>query len=292
MMLRAQLRGLIPFDQARYGSLSGVARVELQGSEEPIMRRTTFVGLIVLVLMVVSNPLLAQGTVPKQYWEFKVGVKEFAPEGTIRTNNSDDIGLNSQLEVNDDNTLILAASYKPHNARRFRVRWGKFDFRGENTLSNSITYSGETFSAGSAIETDLDVQFSDVDLEYQLIRTSDKNFLNFTFGGRMMRVDGKIQNSSRKASEKITVASPVIGINFRKDVYSRLYLSGRTSGMDVSLDNDDFSLVDSEIGLTVKTVRDVWFETGYRTYSVDANLGDERVDLEFEGFFANVVLDF
>lgn len=249
------------------------------------MRRAIF-SCTVLFFVVLTMPVQGQFEPVNSTLEFEFGGQSFDPDGTVRTSGGNPIDLDSDLNVERDEAPTLGVRYQPESTRGFRARWSRFSFTGNSTLNSSITYSGKSFSGGSNVSTEMDVQFLSFDFLYRLTRFSRRDFFNLAIGGRVIEYDGTLTGSGKTATEEITTVSPTVGLDFRKYLAPKVYFSGRVNGMDATVDDNEFSLVDAEAGVGVRLLRDFWINGGYRVYNLDVNHDGDALDAEFDGLHA------
>lgn len=216
------------------------------------------------------------------------------PSGTIRFN-GDDIDLKNDLNLKSETqtTGWITLEHPVPALPNLRLRYTDSAFSGSGTISRGITFGGTTFLVGENINTDVDLNQTDLTLYYELL----DNWLNLDLGVNFKYFDGsvKLATDSRRESEDVTGVVPMLYAKFRLDVpMSGIYLAGEGHGIDVNGNHvlDYEAKVGYHWSLGVGAKAGMGIEGGWRAQELklDDNISDVTTDIENSGAFGNIYL--
>lgn len=173
------------------------------------------------------------------------------------------------------------------------LMYTKADYSGEKTLSREIKFMGETYSASTFVESDLD--FTMIDLEYQYDLLDLENILaGFSLGviGKIKYIDGEVRlkSSSFDKSESFKAPIPMIGIGAHIGILADI-LEARAKVTGSGYSGSKFYEGMAEISVTPFPFLDV--HGGYRIMKLDVDdISDVYADLEFKGPYVGLTVSF
>lgn len=267
------------------------------------MMRNLF-GSLFLFLILTLLVLPAQARPVSGNFEFSVGMDRFETDGDVQISDQGTSGsrvdITSDLDLGEDEAISAELRYRFLDNWSVGLRYSDFSFQGTNTLNQQITYAGQQFTANTQVTSDFDIGFWDLDLAYTMVNFGNQSggFLDLLIGARAVDFSGTVRDRSTgtSASESFTGGVPVIGLHLRKSLIGNLFVEAKGAGLDVSVDEYDFKIVDLSGHLGYTALENWQLKVGYRDYSVDGtreeDSGDDKVDLSFSGANASVTFLF
>jgi outer membrane protein len=233
----------------------------------------------------------------------EVGTGVWAPEmsgkvgyGTSAESNQIDL---KDLGLDDgkyDNTYIYAdfSHFVPFlpNAR---VESVSYEMSGSSTISKTVNYGDESFTAGDNVKTDIKMSQTDMILYWGVpfINTATVGVLDVNFGLDAKNIDGEITLNDDTA--KFDETLPLLYLNARIDLpFAPINIEGTTK----SISYDGASISDNEIkvsGVLDLTVVDLKVDLGYRiqNITIPTDLVDDlEANIDTKGMFFGVSAKF
>ena len=127
------------------------------------------------------------------------------------------IDLNSDLGVQQQQpTFYGKFVFKPGRRHRIVVEGTPFRLSGNNTVSRSITYRGQTFNVNETIRSSADLNYLFAGYQYDILSGS-AGHLGLSVGGAYLNTTGTIVEvqTSTTASKSLTLGLPLAGLEFR-----------------------------------------------------------------------------
>jgi len=236
---------------------------------------------IAAIALLVATPLKAD------FIGFTIGASYWQPElsGTFSSTGDADIDLSDDLGLDDpsESTLVLTLEHPVPFLPNFRYQGIELDSSGQERLSGSITFEGETYAGGETVRSELDLSHDDLVLYYEVL----DNWVNLDIGLDIKRFDGEVSlvGNTNTSSIDIDETVPLLYLSARFD----LPFSGFYVGADIStLSSGDNSVEDTTILLGYESKIGLGIEGGLKTFSVELDDADDLdTDLEYDGAFVN-----
>ena len=252
------------------------------------MNRAAFVPLFVLAA---ASPAFAQDeTIGARWREWNVSIR-----GHIQ-------GQGDAIPSGDIDVVDTLGYDRPENGHelqlclsipvlgRFYAGYWWVDFDGSETLERTITFADRTFTAGTTIESELNLDmyyltyefgFPSLPLGGDTIRLD----LGVQLGVRALVAEGSIENALFSADDSGGTGIPVIGAHAALQVTPFLRAELELAGMAVSYGSTSLSYVEA-FGEIVGQLGPAFAGVGYKYASLD--LDDERGDSDLD---VNITLD-
>lgn len=229
-----------------------------------------------------------------EYWDATPGgalaVDEAASVG-------DKIDLDSTLDFDSEKVWVYRAAAMV-GPTRIQAAFIDLGYNGLSTIANSFDFSGETFTSGNILSSDVDTSILQIHAETGLYNWNIVRF-GFIAGLDQLRIDTQLTDTDAlvTASEKYDEWIPVIGITggasiplMSVEVFADAKLSGIIEA--ISLDTLDGDYLSSEIRAGVSLDEQLKLGIGYRSLEADFEDGDADYDFDLGGGFLFVELDF
>lgn len=175
----------------------------------------------------------------------------------------------------------------------FRLRFGDFSSSGPNTLSQNFTLNGTTYTLGTAVDVNFDLQSSDFIFYYELL-DNDTVSLDLGVNGKYLDGDVRVSDGTRTAHETFKGVVPMLYGAVKFGVPStRLSLFGDFNLLSVG----GQTLRDYQAGASYKLVEnmavDFSVRGGYRKFELELDdLDGIYADWKYDGLFLGVEADF
>jgi hypothetical protein len=206
---------------------------------------------------------------------------------------SSDIDVARELGLDDEengNELQVYVNV-PFFGRLYAGYWW-IDFDGSQVLSRTITFADRSFTSGTRVDTELELDMYYLTYEFPLpipLGTDDFNLsVGFQIGARALLVDASIQSSLFSAQDSGGTGIPVLGVHGILQLTSYVRVELELAGLAASYADTSLRYFDG-FAEVVGQIGPVFAGVGYKWASVD--LEDERgdvdleVDVELDGFY-------
>jgi outer membrane protein len=220
---------------------------------------------------------------------FSIGAAYWAPNlsGNFNSTGDPQINLSDDLGIDDpsSSSLVLSLEHPIPVLPNFRYQGFNLDSSGRSTLTSSITFNGQTYSAGETVRSSFDLSHDDIYLYYEVM----DNWLNLDIGLDLKLFDGEVSTvgSTNTTTSSITIDEtiPLLYLSARIDLpFSGFYVGADFSGLSVN----DSSAADTTIKVGYESGIGLGIEGGYKIFSLNLDdVNDFDSDLEYNGAFIN-----
>lgn len=246
-----------------------------------------FVGAMLANTTAYSVPLIDVG----------VTLGQWQPDYSGEIGIGDESGTLEELGFDDDshNVFTLVFKHPIPAIPNAKIRHSDISTSASGTLIRDLGFGDTTFIAGDA-DTDLDLTHTDFTLFYSPLNNWVQIDLGIT--GRKFDAEGTIVGSTafgtRTESETFDDWVPMLYAGARFELpLTGLYVDGTLN--TINYDDSEVSDITAAIGYALDLpVVDLVAELGYRTFTfkLDEDDNDIGVDLELDGVYFNLGLQF
>ena len=202
-----------------------------------------------------------------------------AQSGTVELDLDDDLGLNT-----DSNFFAYVAVEHPVPfLPNIRVQHTDIAQSATNDLTRTVEFNGQSFSANSAISSELDLEITDAVLYYELL----DNVVSLDLGLAARYVDGFVDITSLtdSANAEFEGVLPMLYTHARVDLpFTGSWISARAQGLTYRGE----SFIDAEAQIGWESKFGLGLEVGYRVLRLDIDELDEldEAEINLSGPFA------
>ncbi|MFQ5587088.1 MAG: hypothetical protein ACE5GF_09775 [Thermodesulfobacteriota bacterium] len=194
--------------------------------------------------------------------------------------------LGTELNLVDDLgegrvTLELGGS-------KLRYAFTPLSWDGDETITQSISFGGQTYSASSQITSSLDVDYHRLGYEYDFIDFLN-NKLGVIFDIKYFDVVASLKTVGIDESEAFKAPIPTIGVVAQVGLPFLFSVGGEVTGITLG---DTGHLVDGEAAVNFKPVPLVTLSGGYRVFKVKYEDDDNHVIIDLNGPFIQLRASF
>lgn len=202
-----------------------------------------------------------------------------------------DVDLERDLDLDDErNTLLYLALEHPIPVLpNLRFNHTDISTSGENVLSETITFRGETFQTGDSVASDLELTQTDVVGYYELL--DNVVSLDLGIGARWVEGHMEVVSTAGAGRADFDGALPMLYGRARID----LPLTGFWAGADaMGIAYDDHRLLDLSAQLGWESRIGLGAELGWRRLDLELDDVDDidSADVEIEGPYAAINFHF
>jgi hypothetical protein len=222
-----------------------------------------------------------------RYWRPKL-------DSTIKIVDSDigtdvklveDLGFDRKEDFGEARGQIKFFGKHKFNFSYLPLKWD-----ADTTLTRTIEFNGQTYTAGTRVQSKLDLKMFKGGYEYDLI-ASRLGFLGFTLDVLLADTFVQLKAPDLAVDEKYdaTVPVPMIGLSGRVIPIKWVSLTGKISGLPMG---GYGYILDAEASLDINPVKYVGISFGYRLLRMDLEYDDNKADFKLDGPFAALKVRF
>lgn len=222
-----------------------------------------------------------------RYWKPKLDAKVKVVENGIGTefNAVNDLGFDEEKGFGEGRLQIKIFNRHKLNFSYLPMKWD-----GDKVLTSTIQFAGQTYTAGTRVQSEADLKFFKGGYELDLI-VSKYGFLGGTLDVMISDVNVQLKAPSLALDEKegFTVPIPMIGLIARITPIKWVNLTARASGLPMGSYGHVF---DAEAYLEINPIKYVGISAGYRYFSFLGEYDENKLDFKLDGPFAAVKVRF
>lgn len=241
-------------------------------------------------LLLAANPALAD-----EFISLKAGYLTLSPEGEFAVFESGigtEVDMEDDLGFDDSEELTVEAAIQLGD---FHLSLGYLPLRfsGDGTLTRTVEFEGETFSVGTDVDSDVELELYDLGLTWYLINFDDLP-VRVQFGPelsvKLVEADLSIDDrtSGIGASESVTAPVPTVGVRARVGLSDFIAVSGRVGYIEY----EGNSFLDGDAQLEFSPVPLLGVFAGYRYFDLEVDESDVFLDVTFDGPYGGVFVRF
>lgn len=243
---------------------------------------------ILTALLAFSSPALADETIA-----IKAGYMLLSASGqfgaTINNLNSNvdtesDLNFGNSTQPTAEITLNLGDSL-------FSFGFIPLNFSGASTLTRSINYNGQTYAAGSAIQSELKADIMDFSYAYYLLNMDDlpsRLQIAVETSVKTINLKTNITSGGITSSKSATVPIPTIGLRGRVALADFIGLTGRIGYLSYS--GNSFTDFDTQIEFSPIPTLGIY--AGYRFLKIKVDSSGIVANTTFKGPHAGAFFRF
>jgi outer membrane protein len=235
--------------------------------------------------------LLATPSVADEIVSLKGGYYKLEASGDVGFG-GEVVDIEDDLGIDDDDGFFAEAALHLGDFRLF-TSYQPISFSGSSVLSSDLDFNGETFVAGSRIDSDLDIDIYEAGLTWFLINLDDLP-VRIQFGPEVAvkYIDTKVEIRDKglglQESESVGVPIPSLGARARIAFADYLGVVGRVC----YLEYNGNSLTDIDAQVEYSPIPLVGIYAGYRYLEMDIDEDDLLLDAKFSGPHAGALIRF
>jgi hypothetical protein len=246
---------------------------------------------LVTVFCLIAGPALAD-----ELFAIKGGYLKLRPKGDFAVSGGGLKGTN--VDMDDDLGLDDSENYLVEGAMKFGsfrifAAYMPVKFSGDGELTQNINFNGETFIAGSQVDSDVDMKLYQAGLAWYLVDVDDLP-VRLQLGPELTAIyidaDLKMQEASYDLQESASAGVPVatLGLRGRLALADYLGVVGRVGYLNFK--NNSF--LDADVQVELSPLPMIGLFVGYRYLDVDVDESDVKINATFDGPYAGAMIRF
>ncbi len=222
-----------------------------------------------------------------RYWYPKLASKIKVVESSIGTEFDavSDLGFDEKKGFGEGRVQI-----KFFNRHKFNFSYLPMKWDGDKVLTETIQFAGQTYTAGTRVQSQADLKFFKGGYELDFI-VSDFGFLGGTLDVMVADVNVQLKAPSLALDEKegFTLPIPMVGLIARITPIKWINLTAKASGLPMGSYGHVF---DAEAYLEINPIKYVGISAGYRYFSLLGEYDENKLEFKLDGPFAAVKVRF
>ena len=175
---------------------------------------------------------------------------------------------------------------------RLTLGYTPIKYSGSTTLNSAVNFNGQTFTAGSRVDTDLKLRM--LDLEYQYTFLDLENILaGFSLGaiGQIKYLDGEAKMSApgKQADFTSRLAIPMVGLGAHASILAGI-LEARAKIAGIGYSSNYLYEALADLSWTPFPFLDI--HGGYKLIRVKLDRSDDYLDAQFAGPYVGLTVSF
>ncbi len=251
------------------------------------MRRLAVLFITLAALLLFQTKAFAVVDVEARYWfttlDGNATATSAAALGTD-INFVDDLGMEENKGFVEGRITFELGSHK------LRYGFMPMTWDGTRTITQSISFAGQTFSASTSVDTQVEINYHRLGYEYDLFDVAN-NKVGAIIELKYIDAQINLKDSALGLDETESIALPIptIGIAASVGLPFLLDVSGEVTG--ITLGSQAY-LVDGEVSVNFKPAPFVVLAAGYRYMDFHVEKNNDQADIRLQGPFITLKADF
>jgi len=228
--------------------------------------------------------------------EFNIGYYNHTPSGNLEYQ-GDSIDLKDDFKWKKESD-VFARLYIEHPIPllpNIRLGYSSFGHSGSGILNNDITFSNQTYTSSSNIDSKFDLDMYDITLYYEVLDSG----LDLDLGLNVKYINGSVSAVGIDAGTPPTILNESTSFNVPVPMlyakarvpFPTTNIAFQAEGNYVSYSGNQF--YDFEAGVRYTFALGLGLEGGYKTMKLKLDdVDDLNIDSTFSGAYAKLVWDF
>lgn len=197
----------------------------------------------------------------------------------------DDLGFDREKDAGEGRLQIKFFRKHKFNFSFLPLKWA-----GDKIITRTIEFSGKTYTAGTRVQSKLDLNLFKAGYEYDFL-TGQYGFLGAVIDILIgnVGIELKAPELAIQEKEEITAPLPALGLMGRLYPFKWLNITAKVSGLPAGSYGH---ILDAEVSLHINPVKYVGISGGYRYFEIKGRYNDNSVDFRLNGPFAALLVRF
>lgn len=253
--------------------------------ENDVFKKAVFVfGLLTLASIPNAHAL------PGLEVSLGIGSTTRTPSGTLQYQGGTNADLKNTLNLSDHTDMVgqLKIKHAIPVIPNFYIGYLPMSFSGDKTGTTAVTYGGQTFTAGTKLQTELKMDALDIGLFYDIpfIKTATAGILDpeigvnirsLSFSGKLTGTANGVANTTVEKSATIPVPMLYVGLG----IYPIKFLSFNAQMKTLSVGGNGVTEWNAEMAIHPMPV--LFVALGYNSQSMTLDTDNLKTDLRFSG---------
>lgn len=248
------------------------------------MRKKILLGLVFLVFSITAAfsedaALEFEG----RYWVTDLTAKTKVVESSIGT----DFDFKSDLGMKDENFPEARVIWNINDNNKLRFAYTLVNYSGDNNITRTIEFKGQSFTIGTLVKSELDIQYFRLGWVWQLVNLLDEK-VKFGTIAELKGISADISLEAPNLSPSISESQsflgglPTFGAALDLNPIKKINLFAEISGLPAGNFGYFF---DAEAGFKIKLIKNFALAIGYRIIDIKAENDPDFVRMKISGPF-------
>jgi len=222
------------------------------------------------------------------YWmtDFS-GSMQMTEAGLIGTS----LDFEDDLGIADEDVTDIRLMWHITPAVKIRLAYVQLNYEGNTTLQKTISFSGQTYTIGTAVTSSLDTQYIRLGGYFDLLSFADGMVrVGGIVDAKVFMIDAAVKAPALTLdeSEEVIAGLPTLGGTVSIHLQDIVELFFEASGMGIQ----DGYLYDCEAGIKIRPYQHVEIVGGYRIFELDVEQDNDSGNLKIAGPFVGATIRF
>lgn len=193
-----------------------------------------------------------------------------------------DINVVDTLGVDDKENFWEARVSLELGSHKFRFSHMPLSWDGKKTITQSITFAGQTYSASTSVESSLDIVYQRAGYRYDIIDTLG-NQLGIIFDVKLLDIEARLKEPAAGIDKLYSVTAPIptVGLGVQVGLPFLFSVGAEITGVGYSGNH----VIDAEAQVNFNPLPLITVSGGYRIFDLKVEDGDDKVDFKLKGPF-------
>ncbi len=217
--------------------------------------------------------------------DLQIGMWKKEVSGEVRSG-AEAIDVESDLDLESDTAAYLRGRFHVIALGNLYASYTPVKQTGLSTLSRTFTFGDETFTAGSAVASEIELDMFDVAWTATPLSLAVAELelgLNIKFVDGTVKLDSGVQSDSAELSVPVPMLKALVRFNFP-------LVSAELEGAGIAYGGNHFYDLSAQARVTVFPF--LYVTGGLRLLDLELEDGDDRADIKLGGPFLGVGADF
>ncbi len=241
--------------------------------------------LVFVASVLASSSAHAIVDVDARYWFSNLDANVKATSGGVI---GTDIDLANDLGLDDKKNFLEGRVTLELGSHKLRYGFMPLKWDGSKTITQTITFGGQTYSASTLVDSELNLDYHRLAYEYDIIDVLS-NRLGVIFEVKYLNGEARLKSSAIDEVQKINAPIPTVGLSAQVGLPFLFSVGGEVTGIGIG---KQAYLFDAEAAINIKPAPFVVISGGYRIMKLHLEKNDDKGDLTINGPFLNLRADF
>lgn len=247
------------------------------------------ISVVVVVILFFALGIAFSETVEFEgrYWAADLDAKIRITESGV----GEEFDLKSDLGINDENMPEGRIYWHTGRNSKLRFAYTQLEVDGDQTVTRTIQFSGQTFTAGTRVVSDFEIKYLRLGWIWQFLNLFDKVKLGPVLELKAVNADVSLDAPSLgiREAENFWAGLPTAGLAFNITPIKKLDLFAEFSGLPAG---GIGYFLDAEAGIKITPFKYCSIIGGYRAIRLKAEDGSDFTKLDINGPFVGVSIKF
>lgn len=216
-------------------------------------------------------------------------------DGSVRVDAAGVVGttvdFDSDLGLDDEDFVSIEIFFGGGN-HHFSLAYTDIDFSGQETLSRTIVFNGQTYVFNSVVDSTIEYQMVDFCYQYDFLDLENV-LAGFSLGSvlQVKYLDGDVNLYTTGVDEKedFVLPVPLLGLNLHMGILADI-LEARVRGTGITYSGNNMYELTGDISYTPVPFVDI--HGGYKFFNIDFDEDDVLLNYDMAGPFIMLTVSF